>query len=230
MHTVCTACHGSRIEKEYMGKNEGIPPDVHKTKYFKCSKCHTADEMHGDGKAYANRYAVENAPRCLQCHETIYAEAAQNGEQHRQHKDRVSCQVCHSMPYRNCFSCHFGKDKLGYKYFKTDDVTLDFKIGLNPLQSERRPEKYVTLRHQPVDQRSFRYYTENGLANFDKLSTWKLATPHNIQRKTPQNKSCNACHGNPALFLLEKDVKPEYLKANKIVIVTTEQVPAKVTQ
>ena len=230
MHTVCTACHGSRIEKEYMGKNKGIPPDVHKKKYFKCSKCHTADEMHGDGNDYANRYEVENAPKCLDCHETIYAEDAENQEQHQQHKDRLSCQVCHAMPYKNCTSCHVGKDKQGLKYFKTQGSTMDFKIGLNPLQSERRPEKYVTLRHVPVDPDSFKFYVENGLARFDALPTWKMATPHNIQRKTPQNASCNACHGEASLFLLEKDVVPKYLNANRTVIVAKDQVPAKVAQ
>lgn len=230
MHTVCTACHGSRIEKEYMGKNKGIPPDVHKKKYFKCSKCHTADEMHGDGKDYANRYEVENAPKCLDCHETIYAADGENNEQHQQHKDRVSCQVCHAMPYKNCTSCHFGRDKQGLKYFKTEASTMDFKIGLNPLQSQRRPEKYVTLRHVPVDRDSFKFYVENGLTNFDSLPTWKMATPHNIQRKTPQNASCNACHGKASLFLLEKDVVPEYLNANRTVIVAEDQVPAKVDQ
>ena len=230
MHTVCTACHGSRIEKEYMGKNKGIPPDVHKTKYFKCSKCHSAEEMHGDGKDYANRYEVENAPTCVSCHAEIYTDAGENGDQHRKHKDRVSCQVCHSMPYKNCFSCHMGKDKQGLKFFKTKASTLEFKIGLNPLLSEKRPEKFVTLRHVPVDQGTFQFYAANGLANFDKLPTWKLATPHNIQRKTPQNASCNACHGKETLFLLEKDVKPEYLNANKTVIVAAEQVPAKVSE
>lgn len=230
MHTVCTACHGSRVEKEYLGKNEGVPPDVHKSKYFKCNKCHTADEMHGDGNEYANRYAVENAPQCEDCHAEIYTEAAENTTQHQQHKERVSCQVCHSMPYKNCYSCHFGKDKQGYKYFKTEESTLDFKIGLNPLQSERRPEKFVTLRHVPVDQDSFQYYAQNGLTNFDKLPTWKLATPHNIQRRTPQNASCNACHGKAEIFLREQDVRPEYLNANKTVIVSTDLVPAKVPE
>jgi thiosulfate/3-mercaptopyruvate sulfurtransferase len=230
MQTVCTACHGSRIEKEYLGKNKGIPPDVHKTKYFKCNKCHTADEMHGDGNEYANRYMVQNAPRCVECHEEIFADGAENADQHRQHKGRLSCQVCHSMPYKNCYSCHLGRDKMGYKFFKTQASTMEFKIGRNPYRSEKRPEQYVTVRHVPVDQKSFDFYVENGLANFDRLPTWKLATPHNIQRKTPQNRSCNACHGKAALFLLETDVKPEYLQANRTVIVSPDQVPQSVTE
>jgi len=230
MHTVCTACHGSRIEKEYFGKNKGIPPDIHKQKYFKCNKCHTADEMHGDGRDYASRYEVENGPKCINCHQDIYDAKSENAEQHETHKDRVSCYVCHSMPYKNCYSCHFGKDKLGYKYFKNEISALEFKIGLNPLKSEKRPEKFVTLRHIPVDQGSFKFYVENGLTNFDRLPTWKLATPHNIRRKTPQNRTCNSCHESTDLFLLKKDVKQEYLNANMSVIVPPDLIPKKIKE
>lgn len=227
MHTVCTTCHGSRIEKEYMGKNEGIPPDVHKKKYFKCSKCHTAEEMHGDGKDYANRYEVENGPKCVDCHEDIYEPDADNPKNHWIHKDQVSCQVCHSMPYKNCYSCHVGTDKQGFKYYKTKPSKMQFKIGLNPLQSEKRPEEFITLRHVQVDQETFDFYVKDGLTDFDALPNWKLTTPHNIQRRTPQNKTCNSCHGKEVLFLLEKDVNPEDHKANKDVVVPPEKLPQK---
>jgi thiosulfate/3-mercaptopyruvate sulfurtransferase len=132
------------------------------------------------------------------------------------------------MPYKNCYACHVGKDDHGLKYYKTKGSMLNFKIGLNPLQSEKRPEKYVTLRHVPVDPDTFRFYVKNGLSKFDALPTWKLATPHNIRRQTPQNKTCNGCHGNTDLFLGEKDVKAQYLKANKKVIVPPELIPKKV--
>jgi len=42
---------------------------------------------------------------------------------------------------------------------------------------------------------------------------------HNIQRVTPQNQDCNNCHGQDALFLLEVDVDPDELEANRDVIV-----------
>lgn len=227
MQEVCTACHGSRIGKEYLGKNKGFKPDIHKEKYFKCIKCHTADEMHGDGRECANRYAVENGPRCRDCHDKIYDPKAENARNHWVHKDKVGCNVCHSQAYKNCYACHFGRDKKGFKYFKTQGSDIQFKIGLNPLQSPKRPERYVLVRHVPVDHKSFDYYVKDGLSNFDALPTWKFATPHNIRRQTPQNKTCNACHGNTDLFLLEKDVKPEYLEANKSVIVRPDQVPDK---
>ncbi|MBN2141074.1 MAG: hypothetical protein JW718_08715 [Desulfovibrionaceae bacterium] len=221
----CTACHGSRMQKEYYGKNPGLPPDVHKTKYFKCTKCHQAAEMHGDGKKYADRFSVANRPRCLDCHQEILKDQAPNAEQHQTHKDLVSCQVCHSVAYKNCYNCHFGKDKQGYKYFKCEKSDLDFKIGFNPLPSEDRPQKYVTLRHIPIDQQSFKFYVDSGLPGFDSVPTWKLAAPHNIQRKTPQNKTCNACHGNKALFLRQEDVWPRYVQANKEVIVPAKAIP-----
>lgn len=228
MHTVCTACHGSRIEKEYFGKNAGIPPDIHKEKYFRCDKCHTAAEMHGDGKDLASRYEVENAPNCVACHEDIYKDTSENVKQHTDHKGKVSCHVCHSMPYKNCYGCHVGKDDQGLAYYKTQGSMLNFKIGLNPLPSKKRPEKFVTVRGVPVDQNTFKFYVENGLSRFDSLPTWKLATPHNIRRQTPQNKTCNGCHGNGELFLAVKDVKAEYLEANKKVIVPPELIPQKV--
>ena len=223
MQLVCTACHGSRIEKEYLGKNKGLKPDIHKEKYFKCNKCHSADEMHGDGNDYANRYAVENGPKCVDCHEKIYRPESKDARNHWVHKDRVSCQVCHSQPYKNCYACHVGKDKNGFAFFKTKGSPIDFKIGFNPLRSEKRTEKFVTLRHVPVDPDSFKFYVKDGLSNFDRLPTWKFATPHNIQLNTPQNESCNSCHGNKELFLTEEDVSSTEREANRGVIV--EEIP-----
>jgi len=227
MQQVCTACHGSRIGKEYLGKNKGYKPDIHKEKYFKCSKCHTADEMHGDGKDYANRYEVENGPKCLDCHEKVYEAASENTKNHWIHKDQVSCNVCHSQSYKNCYSCHFGKDEKGLKYYKTQKSQMQFKIGLNPLKSQKRPETFVTVRHVPVAQTSFKFYVENGLKNFDRLPIWKMTTPHNIRRKTPQNQTCNACHGNTKLFLISSDVDEKELKANQTVIVPMDRIPEK---
>jgi thiosulfate/3-mercaptopyruvate sulfurtransferase len=107
---------------------------------------------------------------------------------------------------------------------------LNFKIGINPLQSGKRPENFVTVRHVPVSRNTFKYYSNIKLSKFNDLPTWKLATPHNIRRQTPQNKSCNACHGNDQLFLGKKDVRPDYFEANKKVIVPLEMIPPKVPE
>jgi hypothetical protein len=225
MDTNCTSCHGSRVEMEYLGKNGGIPGDVHYTqKGMKCIACHTGDELHGSGTDYVYRYDVENGPRCEGCHEDAVSPTATT-RTHRIHKEKVSCHVCHSVAYKNCYSCHVGKDKKGLPYFKTDKTEMAFKIGLNPRPSKERPFTYVTLRHVPVSKETFAFYVKDGLTNFDELPTWKLATPHNIQRKTPQTESCKSCHGNKELFLLEGDVAPEEQAANKGVIVPDNAIP-----
>lgn len=222
---VCTACHGSRVQKEYFGEIEGLVPDIHAEKRFACSKCHSGAEMHGTGKAAANRYVVENAPRCIDCHEEVFAATSEHGDTHREHKDLVTCQVCHSQSYKNCATCHVASDPSGQPYFKNKSVWIDFTIGFNPIRSPDRPEKFTLLRHIPVDRDTFAHYVDNGLTNFDQVPTWKHATPHNIRRQTPQNKNCNNCHGKPELFLLKKNVAEVELQANKTVIVPEKDIP-----
>ena len=180
--------------------------------------------MHGDGTPYNFWHEVKNGARCERCHQDAVGPNA-TIQAYKVHDRKVSCQVCHSVPYKNAFACHVGKDAKGLAYYKTQKTELNFKIGLNPIASERRPYKFVTLRHIPVHRETFDHYVNNGLTNFDALPTWKLAIPHNIQRKTPQTASCNACHGNEDLFLLESDVPPDEREANKRVMVPKDAIP-----
>ena len=223
MREVCTACHGSRIEKEYFGKNKGATPDVHwRKRFFTCDKCHSGEEMHGDGTTPMNRYQVKAAPKCEGCHQSITAEGAANRKQHLTHKGKVSCQVCHSVTYKNCYGCHFALDKFGFEYFKSEETLMDFKIGRNPKQLTGRSVDYVTLRHVPVNTGLLDYYVRSGLTNFNAKPTWLPATPHNISRKTPQNERCTACHGNKSLFLLAGDIRSGFAVANKPVVTPEE--------
>ena len=93
-------------------------------------------------------------------------------------------------------------------------------IGNNVNQTDERPWQWVPVRHVPIDPESFAYYGEDLLPEFDSLPTWAYATPHNIQLSTPQNSSCDACHGNAAIFLTEDKVNPAELEANQGVVVT----------
>jgi len=228
--TNCTSCHGSRIGKEFHGENKGVKPDIHHfKKRMACKACHTGDEMHGTGKEHFDRYEVTNRADCEECHAlgTLgkKPEEKKSGKyrehpSHFIHKDKVSCQVCHSGSYKNCYNCHVGKDKAGLTYFKTDPAKMAFKIGLNTNPTPDRPEKYVTVRHIPVSPKLFDYYVKDALTGVDQAPTWKLATPHNIQPKTPQNEECLACHGNNDLFLSANDVDSWEIEANQEVFVT----------
>ncbi len=129
------------------------------------------------------------------------------------------------MQYTSCDGCHVAiSETTGKPFFRTEATYLTFFIGRNPLYNENRPYEYVPVRHVPVAPTSYEYYGENLLPNFNLLPTWMYATPHNIQRNTPQNRSCNSCHGNADIFLTADKVKPEELEANRRVIV--EEIPA----
>jgi len=227
MATNCTSCHGSRLEKEFTGKNPGIPGDVHFVKKnMQCVSCHTGSEMHGDGKEYQSMHDVANGPKCVDCHQDA-AKATSKKKVHGLHYETVSCTVCHSLQYKNCYGCHVGKDGKGLPYYHNEKAIMDFKIGLNPTITKERPYKFITVRHVPTNPGLFDYYVKGGLKNFDRVPTWKPATPHNIQLKTPQNKSCKKCHKRKELFLTEDDVGAEEREANRSVIVPKSEIPTK---
>lgn len=226
INLTCAGCHGSRIEDEYRGKNGTVPGDVHWVQgNMLCSDCHQADEFHGALEEFVHRYDGHPVPSCQarNCHPDVAEDDGieQHGDSHLKH---LSCQACHSTTYKNCFGCHVGLEE-GVTYFEVDPPQLAFKIGQNPIQNRYRPWKYVPVRHVPVVRDSFAYYGQDLLSNFDSQPTWKYSTPHNIQRITPQNESCNSCHGNAEFFLTHDDVASEELAANVRVIVDAVPTP-----
>lgn len=237
----CTACHGSRVGNEYLGKNEGYMADVHfRQGRMVCTDCHTGHEMHGQPAQCTechigpeamsippadHRYDGVQSPRCETCHVT--AATGQDGiEMHAQHGGDLSCQVCHSITYTSCDGCHVAiSEKSGNPFFETEATYMTFYIGRNPLKSYDRPYEFVPVRHVPVAQTSFEFYGANLLPNFDALPNWAYTTPHNIQRDTPQNASCNSCHGVADLFLTADKVAEDELNANAGVIIETIPLP-----
>jgi hypothetical protein len=159
----------------------------------------------------------EESPKCIDCHPDV-ADGSDGIDMHAQHGDgtTLSCQVCHSVTYTSCDGCHVAvSETSGNPFFETQATYMTFLIGRNPNQTEERPYKFVPVRHVPVATTSYQFYGENLLTNFDALPTWVYTTPHNIQRNTPQNASCEACHTNPEIFLTADKVQAFELNANK---------------
>jgi hypothetical protein len=246
MTRTCTGCHGSRVGDEYLGKREDVRADVHfRQGRMTCVSCHTGDEMHGqpdncqdchtgpvveEAMPREHRYHGVAKPSCGSCH--VESTTGRDGnEMHEQHGADLSCQVCHSIAYSNCESCHVQiSETTGNPFYVSQNTFYNFLIGLNPIRSAQRPYKYTPVRRVPVDPDSYAFYGEDLLPNFDALPTWAHATPHNIQRNTPQTESCNSCHGNAAIFLTEdKLLKETHLEANRPVIVTNIPAPIGIT-
>jgi thiosulfate/3-mercaptopyruvate sulfurtransferase len=220
----CTACHGSRVGNEFFGAHgQG---DVHAREYtMLCKDCHNSEEMHAAApEGLENRYHLEEAANCKDCHKDLQFGSVR---EHRIHNNTVQCQVCHSQSYINCYSCHTGTDDEGIKYFINNAEFEDMKIGFNPDRIPGNNYKWAMLRHVPVDLKVFDYYIKDGFPNFDASPTWKRASPHNIQRRTWQNVSCNNCHGQRDLFLDKSDLLDYEVKANFGVTVADNQIPKK---
>jgi hypothetical protein len=214
----CVACHGARVGDEYLGNNEGFAADVHWAQEgMTCAKCH-GDELHGSAIEASTRYDNPAAVKCDDCHQDVWTNTEGN-PQHQQHLSDLSCQVCHSVAYKNCYGCHVSIDPEGIPCRTSEPSVMQFEIGINPLRSSDRPYQYVVLRHVPTCAGTCDYYGTDLFPDFNSVSTWKYATPHNIQLHTPQNESCNACHDNKDIFLTQGDIRPEEIEANKNVIV-----------
>ncbi len=218
----CTACHGSRVGNEFYG-NRG-QGDIHLRKFtMSCNDCHGAEEMHAAApEGLENRYHLEEAANCKDCHMDLQFGSVR---EHRIHNNKVQCQVCHSQTYTNCYSCHTGTDEEGIAYFVNNLDFEDMKIGYNPDRIPGNNYKFVLLRHVPVDPKVFDYYVKDGFPKFDVSPTWKRTSPHNIQRRTWQNVTCNNCHGKRDLFLSEADLLDYEKKANFGLTVRDDQIP-----
>ncbi len=226
MRQNCTACHSARVANAYFGEAAGSRPDVHYMKLpgGQCTNCHTADEMHGTGTKYTQRYSVPNQPKCENCHQD--KQTANN--YHNMHWDTISCQSCHSQDYQNCASCHVDTGVRNGPY-------MGFKMGLNPLPGVKR-FKYVVLRNAPAAPDTWSNYGIPMLSNFTLEPTFRHATPHNIKRWTARTEvasgeGCStACHikdgVNKQWFLFTDDLQEQWEKDANASVVVDNAIPS----
>jgi hypothetical protein len=219
----CAGCHGSPVGVEYYGLTEGLPADVHfREADLDCTTCHSGEQMHGMGvfADKTHRYDGAPAPSCIDCHKDDIGIGSGNLQHEIHGTEIVSCQVCHSVAYTNCTSCHVDRTDEGVPFYSVEAHETAFLIGRNPLISNDRPWRYVPVRRVPIEIDSFSAYGPDLLANFLNRPTWSYATPHNIQRNTPQTENCISCHGNDEYFLTpDKVAEAELAGANLRVIV-----------
>jgi hypothetical protein len=211
----CAACHGGRVSPEYYGKHEGQPPDVHFAKAgMDCFDCHDPRDFHGTDVAYENRFPLLSRVSCLNCHGGEF-EGPSRIAAHNVHGKDIQCQVCHSVLYKGCYDCHIGK---GAK------SKLQFKIG----KSLRADQAYriMLLRHVPIVRDTFASRLKDALPDYDVVPNWRGTAPHNIQRVTYRNQTCNGCHGNLRIFLRNTDLEEGDPQANEQVILP--RLPGKV--
>ena len=206
--------------------DQGGPGYVHWTQGgMPCFKCHTGDAWHGmtaETGAPMRKPNATMANRCLPAQTVILTLFGQERDPAAQCPRREA--GLPGMPQR-------GKQEL-LRLPRADqrrrNAVLQDRAGGDGLQDRPEPEterrvawNYVALRQCGRLTRTTSLSTARTCWRTSTVPTWKYATPHNIQRNTPQNKSCDSCHGNAALFINENDLRPYEVEANKGVIPTT---------
>jgi len=189
MVTVCVTCHVSRGGHAYLGVAPGTVPDVHLTKAgYKCVDCHTADELHGDGKIVEQRYAYEKLPVCATCHTGI----ATKNSYHAKHFADFNCQVCHSQVYNNCGSCHIHGEGARIPSY------MGFKIASNPIPDIKKGFNFTLVRRTLAAPDNWKEYGLAQYSNFNALPTYNYTSPHNLLRWTDRTKvtAGQACYEN----------------------------------
>jgi hypothetical protein len=96
----CAKCHG--FADIGATRNKGGVVDVHFEKGMGCMDCHTAREVHGDGKTY-NSLRQEGAMdvSCAGCHDELSAIPS-----HTIHGGKLDCGTCHLKDVPSCHNCH----------------------------------------------------------------------------------------------------------------------------
>jgi hypothetical protein len=103
---------------------------------------------------------------------------------------------------------------------------MTFKIGRNPAPDALHPAEWVTVRHAPAAPGNYDFYGADLMSTFDAAPTWRPATPHNIQRTTPQSAGCaGTCHGKRELFLGPADLASYEVSANQAAVVPDDELP-----
>ena len=97
----CLECHAREGSVLKIDKQSNTV-DVHFARGMACMDCHTARDLHGDGKVYVSMKttgAMETS--CEKCH------TAKMTRSHTIHQGKVDCKACHERHVLSCTNCHF---------------------------------------------------------------------------------------------------------------------------
>jgi predicted CXXCH cytochrome family protein len=166
---VCGPCHGRQRAEVAQGYS-----DVHRDAGFDCMECHTMEDVHGDGTAYASMLepgAID--ADCGDCHTSVPSNAY-----HDTHATTVDCSACHMQSVVSCNNCHFeaeiaGEGKIAYGQFKDWVFLMNYDDGTG--------SKVYGANYQSVK------YGDNTLVAFAPFYA------HTIARNAV---TCGSCHGN----------------------------------
>ena len=173
----CLKCHGrerAMIAINHKAKKE----DVHLAKGMTCVDCHSAREMHGDGKPYISLKepgAMDTG--CSKCHDSV-----KPIEAHTAHGEKLDCKACHLRHVVSCTNCHF--DTL-VKQGKRKAIPVNGWLFLMNYQGK-------------VSSASMQTFVAQG------NKTFLMFAPHMSHAVTAKGRDCEQCHGTETMLKAQK--------------------------
>ena len=156
----CAKCHS-------VPTGEKAKADVHASRGMTCLSCHNAQEIHGNGVAYAS-YADPGAveAKCENCHDASACKGFVA------HKGKVDCSACHARAADQCHNCH-----------------LETKVKTKKSISVPLENTFFLINHEGrVTAGTFLSYTYGNKT----LITFGRSFSHSVMK---QGRACADCHG-----------------------------------
>lgn len=172
----CLSCH--KREKTLLELiKRGEIQDVHFSKGMECMSCHTAREIHGDGKRYVSmREKGAMDVKCENCHQKSSTIS------HTIHKDKLDCTACHVYQVITCANCHMDTD---IKTGKRVSITLRnwvFLINYYGKVVSGNIQTFVVKKNQ----------------------TFVVYAPYFSHHVVKSGRSCEECHGTDIVKEINK--------------------------
>ena len=198
--TTCLVCHDVAITRAYTGHDVHGPTGAN----MACMDCHSVDEIHGDGTAYATMIGSGAIKaECIDCHDRGSLEGQWHSETHL---DGATCFACHTVEYRTCENCHgwFAGTRGDEPKVEHYDCYLGYAVGTDEI---------TTLVKGPVDAKMLGDVTSMEFADEDFAtgSTWYAGFAHGVIVPELDQEFCDRCHGEGTDLLKEGDLQyPDY--------------------
>ena len=187
---VCQKCHSMETLEDVKKYKTGDTLDVHFKNGMLCMDCHSAREIHGDGKAYLSLQdpgAMDT--KCENCHDSL-----STIESHVVHEGKLDCNTCHVRDLPSCYNCHFDT-----RVKENKSVSLPLKNILFLINHEEK----VTLAN-------FHTFVYQNKA----MIVFAPAFPHFVMK---EGRKCKECHDTQIVKDIKMDqFKPVVFKEGQL--------------
>ena len=183
---VCFGCHSRQANER------NLYSDVHRDLGVRCMGCHTLEDVHGDGTAYASQLedgAID--ARCEDCHSegNVPGPPSTSVTEHGVHGSTIYCSTCHMQSVVTCHNCHFESEV-------NEDTKRFFP---DPRGGPWRDWIFLINYRDMIYPANFQSLKWGNTAVEADTFTFMAMAPYYAHTVTGTGRTCSDCHNNDAI-------------------------------